>query len=292
MKARLLLCVLWFSFTQAIAAVPDPAGPISATSSICVGSSGTYVTFSVAPINGATSYQWTPGGGPLTGIGDMTGSTFTVFIAPNYPTPNMNITVRGVNSSGTGLPAPLLTVPVYNSLPAAGPITGATVVNPGQTGVTYSISAVTGALNYIWTFPWGSNSTSTPSITLTFPSNFAGGQIRVYPQNGPCTATSSFIDVTIPTTTPGPAGNISGQTSVCAGSTYSYTVPSIPGATSYEWTPGGGPLAIIGSQTGNTINLQFAAGFDTGTATLVVRGKNGSVTGAPSPTLNITVYRP
>src|SRR5436309_677460 len=66
----------------------------------------------------------------------------------------------------------------------AGPITGTSPVNAGQTGVSYSISSVNGATTYTWTVPSGATVASgqgTTSITVDFSCAAVSGNVTVTP---------------------------------------------------------------------------------------------------------------
>ncbi|WP_423842090.1 SBBP repeat-containing protein [Acanthopleuribacter pedis] len=66
----------------------------------------------------------------------------------------------------------------------AGAITGSTTFCSGQTGVTYSVAAVTGATGYTWTVPFGATITAgqgTTSITVTF--GTIAGNVTVAAEN-------------------------------------------------------------------------------------------------------------
>jgi len=86
---------------------------------------------------------------------------------------------------------------------AAGSITGPSSFSPGQTGVVYSISAVTNAATYDWTVPTGASITSgqgTLSITVTFGSS--SGNVTVTPKNtiscNPGVSSSQAVTVSAP----------------------------------------------------------------------------------------------
>lgn len=73
-------------------------------------------------------------------------------------------------------------VNISSSLAAAGTITGAATVCQGQTGVVYSVPAITNATSYIWTLPAGATITAganTNSITVSFSASFCIGDITV-----------------------------------------------------------------------------------------------------------------
>jgi len=105
---------------------------------------------------------------------------------------------------------------------------------------TYSVTAVTCAESYTWTFPSGTTinlGTGTNSVTVTWGST--PGTISVTADN-PCgSSTPRTASVTI-LTAPATPGTITGTTNVCSTTAYTYSISTVTGATSYAWTlPGG-----------------------------------------------------
>jgi hypothetical protein len=77
---------------------------------------------------------------------------------------------------------------------AAGIITGTDNVCQGQTGVGYSVSAITNATGYIWSLPAGASiaaGANTNSITVDFSAIAVSGNITVQGSNGAGTGTVS-----------------------------------------------------------------------------------------------------
>ncbi|MFV5697720.1 hypothetical protein ACM55H_05065, partial [Flavobacterium sp. ZT3R17] len=111
---------------------------------------------------------------------------------------------RGNNFTNSGLLSgsqPIVTV--CSPVNAVGVIAGATIFCPNQTGVAYSISAVSGATNYIWTVPAGATVTSgqgTTSITVNF--GTTSGNVSVTPSNVCVSGTSNSKTVTLDNVNP------------------------------------------------------------------------------------------
>ncbi|MFM7015896.1 MAG: MopE-related protein [Bacteroidota bacterium] len=109
----------------------------------------TNAVYSIAAVNGATSYTWTlPAGATISGSNN--GRSIVV----NYTGATVgsgNVTVAAVNNCGTGA-ARSLAVKLVPGLP--GPINGEKTVCTGSTE-NYSIGTVQGASSYIWTVPGG-----------------------------------------------------------------------------------------------------------------------------------------
>jgi RHS repeat-associated protein len=142
---------------------------------------------------------------------------------------------------------------------AAGSIIGISPVCQNQTGVHYSVASITGATGYSWAFPTGAtidSGNNTRSVRVYFSSSAVSGNITVRGTNT-CGngAVSPNFPVTV-NTAPSQPGTISGQTTVCSGSTYTYSISPVSGATSYTWTI---PTGATGSSTTNSINVTFGS---------------------------------
>jgi hypothetical protein len=141
-------------FPVTVTPLPDNAGTITGSPSVCIGSTG--VIYSVAPIANATAYVWTvPAGATI--VGPSNTNSITVDFGPAAV--SGNITVYGTNSCGNGIVSPNFAVMV-NPIPPA-PVIGALgdtlastaplgnqwyfegTMIPGATGQTY-IATLTG----------------------------------------------------------------------------------------------------------------------------------------------------
>ena len=114
----------------------------------------------------------------------------------------------------------------------AGSIAGLTTVCLPSTN-TYTVSGLTNITGAIWTVPAGATIVSgqgTTSISVSFPSGAAGGNITCVPYNGPCS--SATLTLAIATSTPvgDPSVSPTGQWNV-----YSYNAGDATGG-SGAWT--------------------------------------------------------
>jgi hypothetical protein len=161
-----------------------------------------------------------------------------------------------------------------------GSISGNTTVAAGSSQ-TYSIAAVSGATSYTWTLPSGwSGSSASTSITTTVGS--AGGTISVVANNSCGSGTARTLSVTVNTcNVPAQPGNISGNTNVTGGSSQTYSIAAVSGATTYTWTL---PSGWSGSST--TTSITATAGSAGGT--ISVRANNSCGAGT-ARTLSVTV---
>jgi hypothetical protein len=130
------------SFT--LSAGPGQPGGISGPSSnLCPAAGVTTATYSIAPVTGASSYTWTvPTGMTITA---NTGTSITVSIGGTFVSGNVCVTAN--NSCASSVARCLA---VTNKTAAPGTISGLASVCRTNTAVSYSISAVTGAMSYTW----------------------------------------------------------------------------------------------------------------------------------------------
>jgi hypothetical protein len=118
----------------------------------------TSATYSILPVAGATSYQWTVPAG-VTIVGSSTGLSVNVVFGPTFTTASANICVSAINACGSG-PARCYTV---TSRPPAPVISGPTAVCKTNSSVVYSIAPVAGATSYAWLVTGGATIIPAPS---------------------------------------------------------------------------------------------------------------------------------
>ncbi|MBU1719035.1 MAG: PKD domain-containing protein [Bacteroidetes bacterium] len=263
--------------------LPDAAGTITGTSTVCAGQTG--VTYSVPSITNATSYFWSVPTGATITAGSTTSS---ITVSYGGSAVSGNITVSGANSCGNGTVSANYSVTVNPKPSAAGTITGTSTVCAGQTGVTFTVPAITNATSYIWTVPTGATITAgstTNVITVSFGST--SGNINVYGANGCGNGTVSANYAVTVNPLPAAAGTITGSTSFCQGTNgVTYTVGAISNATGYTWSLPTG-ATIVGGNNTNSITVNFSASASSGNVT--VYGSNSCGNGTVSPSLAITV---
>ena len=270
------------SFPITVNPVPSPSGVITGSPAVCQGQND--VPYSVSPIAGATSYAWTYS------VPGFTPSGNTASITANFSTTatSGSLKVAGVNACGTGIASANYAITV-NLLPgAAGTITGSPLVCPGQTGVAYSVPAITGATSYTWVYS-GTGfipSGNTASITASFAAGATSGNLTVKGVNACGSGISSANYAITINSVPAAAGTITGSPSACQGQTgVTYSVAPIPGATSYTWGYTGSGFTPSGNTA--TITASFSASATAGN--LMVKGTNTCGNGASSPNYPITI---
>lgn len=221
--------------------VPAAPGTITGSSAVCAGSSNTYI---ILAVSGATSYTWTM-------PGSWTGTSATNSIVATASSTSGNITVTADNVCGSST-AQTIAVIVNTIAPAMpGPIVGNTTICESSSN-TYSISPVSGATSYTWTLPGGwTGSSTTNSISAVASST--SGSITVTANNACGASPAQTLNVTISggTALPQP-GPITGNDTICSGSSNTYSITPISGATSYTWTL---PLGWTGSSTTDSITV-------------------------------------
>jgi hypothetical protein len=193
-----------------VSPLPDAAGTISGSASVCPSTSGTYSTSS---ISNATDYSWSYSGMGAT----LTPTGNSVSIAFAAGATSGDLSVYGVNSCGNGISS---TLPITVSpLPgAAGTISGPSYGCPGSSGIAYSV-IISNATTYIWNYS-GSDVIihgTGASVTLDFGPAATSGDLTVYGVNSCGNGTISAVyPVTINLLTGNPVFT-SGSTVRCKG---------------------------------------------------------------------------
>ena len=273
------------NFAVTVNPLPVAAGVITGSAAVCQSQGG--VSFSVPAITNATGYIWTLPAGATIATGANTNSITVDFSAVST---SGNVTVQGSNACGNGTLSGNFAVTV-NPLPvAAGVITGSAAVCQLQSGVSFSVPAITNATGYIWTLPAGATiatGANTNSITVDFSAVSTSGNVTVQGSNacGNGTLSGNFAVTVNPL--PVAAGVITGSAAVCqAQGGVSFSVPAITNATGYIWTLPAGATIATGANT-NSITVDFSAVSTSGNVT--VQGSNACGNGTLSGNFAVTV---
>jgi PKD-like domain/Putative metal-binding motif/Secretion system C-terminal sorting domain/SprB repeat len=276
---------------------PASPGAISGPSQLC-NPFNTTITYSIAPVVGATSYTWSVPNGTVLLFGQGTTS-----ITVNWPfaaihagvVGNICVSANNSNSCGSGTPS-CLGISVQLSTPVTPPsISGAAKACPTDV-VTYSVALVARADSYNWTVPAGAAviaGQGTNVVQVEFSAGFTGGPITVAAINGcgssPVRSRNVSLNI-LPA-----SASISGQGSgVCGATGVSYTATAVVGAASYFWTVPSGATIASGQGTG-TIMVDFSGSYGGGSISVVAQNGCGNgaarsltVTGAPGIASPIT----
>jgi len=165
-----------------------------------------------------------------------------------------NICVVANNSCSISAPS-FLSVTTTNSTPnAAGIITGTSTVCQGQSGVAYSISAVSNTTSYVWSYTGTGFSIATGAGTNSITANFSAlatpGTLSVYGTNacGNGAASSGYSVTLNPILTASISISANPSGAICSGTSVTFTATPTNGGTTpaYQWKLNGG---IVGTNS-------------------------------------------
>jgi hypothetical protein len=252
---------------------PAPSAPNAVTgpAGACRGQNN--VVFTTPAVSGATQYTWTL-------PADATGSSTTNSISVNFGSVfnGGNISVSATNSCGTS-GSFSRNIALYTVKPATpGIITGPSTNVCSGTTHSFSVAAVANTTTYNWTVPTGCTIVSgqgTNAIQVTVPSGFISGNIAVNAANCIGASTNRTLTIRGIPTTP---GTISGPTTtVCPGTTPTYSIAAVLGASSYTWVMPAG-VSLVSGQGTRTVVVSIQPGFVSGN--IGVRAVSACGTGA------------
>ena len=144
----------------------------------------------------------------------------------------------------------------------------------------YSVSPVSGATSYTWFLPSGwTGSSTTDSISVIIGNT--GGVISVTANDSCGSSPAKSLVVMTDNPAISQPGIISGNHIVCQGSTQSYEINYVPGASDYTWT-------LPSGWTGNSTHefITATAGNSSGTISVTANNSCGSST---PQTISVTV---
>ncbi len=264
-------------------------GSISGSTIQCIPFAPGSATYTIAPVSGASGYNWTVPAGMIivSGQGTTTLNVNWSSIAAHDGI-NGQLCVSSTNACGSSFPS-CTTINLSIVAPVTPPsISGPSKICAGD-AATYSIAPVARAAAYTWTVPAGVNIVSGQGSNVLHVSvtpAFAGGTLAVNASNACGTSpnrTRALNFNTLPVPSP-----ISGSTTgVCGASSVVYTVPALAGASGYLWTVPAG--ATINSGQGTvSISVTFTNSYTSGSVTVAGVNNCGpgvvrslSVIGAP-----------
>lgn len=248
-------------------------GEITGATEVC---KGDVITYSITPVEGATSYAWTAPSGwivrPLGSPGVSTSVEVTVG-SERVEGGVGKITVTASNTCGTGPPRVLEVVMQMEAPAQPGPITGPDAICRGAGNLTYSIDPVPNATLYLWTLPKGWSFVSGEGTTeIVVDPGDNSGEITVVAANACGDSAPQTKYVQVDDASPAAPSEITGTIQGCVGEIIPYEVPEVPTATTYQWTvPNTGGWEIV---SGNgTRKIMVKVGSTAGNIT--VRAGNG-----------------
>lgn len=176
-----------------------------------------------------------------------------------------------VGNGTCSLPAVSATLTEYFAPSPLSAITASDTVCSGISNIAVSVTNDPVVTTYNWTLPAGWSITSggnTSSIQAT--SGSTGGTISLSVQNvcgteGPVSKTITVVPSNL-----GAPGTVTGPLTVCAGSSATYQIASVSGATGYVWTLPSGWVATAGADS-NVITVTASATSDA----ISVKAANG-----------------
>jgi hypothetical protein len=233
-------------------------------------------TFTINPIEGATSYVWTvPQGAEI--ISGQGTTSVTLAILSNFT--EGNLSVSAVNPCVSSQPRQLYIRSVfYTPLTPVGQTTG--LCSQGLSSAVFEAAIVPGVTNYVWSVPDGTSLISgqgSSTIQLSISESFSFGYLRLITENECGSSAERIVILRSKLAQP---GLITGTTiGLCTQgtSTATYSIPAQAGATSYTWTVPQGTLIQSGQGT-NSIDLVIQEGFTAGNLSVVANTECGSST--------------
>lgn len=251
--------------------LPDPAGAIKGDERMCPGESG--VSYFINPVENAKDYLWAVPAGASIVSGEGTTS-----ISVDFADTDGLITVTPQNECGAGSSSEITVA--FDPLPQGQPLMSGET-GPCAGGVyTYTIEPVMFATGYSWSYPADATLISGGGTSANIRLGDQSGAISVTPTNSCGTGNTSSVTVTVDT--PPVIGTIAGPTTVCEGTTNTYSVSLVADATSYRWSIPADAELTTGANS-NTVSVTF--GQESGNVSVEVTDACGTV----SETLPIAV---
>lgn len=238
--------------TRALTAA-SPLGTLGAITGLTARCPGNTQTYAVPSIAGATSYTWVLPTG-VTG----TSTTRTINTTFNGSFTGGTISVYATNACGNSTTSQAnLTL---NILAAPASISGTASQCPGNTGVVYTASTVSGATSYTWTLPTGVTQVSAVAnqIIVNFGGSYTGGNLEVYAVNGCGNGATRTLALTL---NPVCTWTWVGATSSLWNTASNWSTGTVPTTTSNVVIPSGTPNSpTVSSATANCNNITIDMG--------------------------------
>jgi len=247
--------------------------------------SGTTVTFTATPVNGGTtpSYQW-----KVNGVNAGTNSATYAYIPLNNDIVSCVMTSSTTCATGSPATSNSVTMVVNTSLPAS--VTIAAGSNPACSGTTVTFTATPVNGGTTPSYQWKVNGVNAGTNSATYAYIPLNNDVVscVMTSNATCAsgspATSNSVTMIINTSLPVSVAISASQTSVCTGSSVTFTANPTNGGTlpSYQWKVNGGNTG-----TNSSTFTYIPANNDVVTCVLV--SNLGCVTGNPATSNPVTL---
>ncbi|MFA6483116.1 MAG: hypothetical protein WCW62_11095 [Bacteroidales bacterium] len=207
---------------------PSAPGVITGPTNVCQGQPGS--VYSISPVSGATSYNWSvPPGATITGQGAA-----SITVTFGILSSSGDLCVKAINSCGESTPS-CKAITVRTIPEIKGEITGPASVCAGQTGVVYSNSSLSGTVSYNWTITGAgtiSTGQGTTSVTVNFSNSVGSVSLCLTASNICGTSAQKCKSITIITVPPAPVATAATDNFT---QTNQFTAHwnAVPGATGY-----------------------------------------------------------
>ena len=222
-------------------------GLMTGTFAVCPGQNG--LVYSIPVVANASTYSWTVPANVSIVSGQGTNS-ITVNAGAGFTLGNICVTATS--------PCGVVSAPRCKTVSSTNPgtpgnITGASSGVCNST-VTHSVPAAAGITSYTWAAPSGATIVTgqgTNTVDVSYSGSFTTGQLCVTANNACGSSTARCINVK---GKPADPGAISGQSTACAGEQgLSFSVATVFGASSYNWSLPVGASIVAGAGTSNII---------------------------------------
>jgi len=233
----------------AVTVNPLPTPTITGPASVCFGTVNLYSTESGS---GETGYAWAIIGGTIVSGGTATDATVEILWDGAGP---YEVSVNYTDANGCT--AVLPTVLPVNVIPLPVPsLDGPGIVCELSTEL-YTTDSTAGQSNFVWTVSGGTvvagGTLADPSVQIIWDGS-APYEVSVsYTDVNGCVASPpTLLPVTV---NPQPVPVLTGNATVCFGSTELYTTDSGAGETNYSWTVSGGTIVNGGTAADPTVEI-------------------------------------
>ncbi len=230
------------SISMTVNPIPATPGSITGSTNVCANSTGNI--YSISPVSGATTYNWT-----VPADASIASGAGNTSITVSFGSDSGNISVTAVNSCGSSASSSQA-ITVSGSPATPGTISGNQNACINSSGNVYSVSSVSGATTYTWSVPGDATITAgggTNSITVTFGSTSANISVTAGNTCGASSASTLLITLN------GASGN---QTFNYTGSMQTFTVPNCASSiTITAYGAQGGNSGGLGGRAQGTLNI-------------------------------------
>ncbi|MBL7803697.1 MAG: proprotein convertase P-domain-containing protein [Saprospiraceae bacterium] len=225
--------------------------------------------YSIPAIANATTYNWT-----VTAPAVISSGQGTNQITVNWNGAPASSTVCVSAGNNCGNSAPVCLPVTVGSTPASPTVSGSNSACAGGVA-TYTVANVPGATSYNWTVTNGTitSGQGTSSIQVSWNVNAASGTVCANASNACGASTDNCFNLTL---SPAPAQpDITGDATLCAGSSGDYTIAPVGGATGYVWTVPAG-ASISSGQNTTAISVAWPNGNPGGNVCVSAAGGCGT----------------